>query len=70
MLGLCFVLQYIVSCLVLLSSCLERESQLLYFCCVLMSSHCYRPLTLRHGAMDWSVVCDCGISSSYLLTFQ
>ena len=56
-LGLCFVLQYIVSFLVLLSSCLGRESWLLYFCCVLMSSHCFYPLTLPDCALDWSVVC-------------
>ena len=58
-LGLCFVLQYIVSFLVLLSSCLGRESWLLYFCCVLMSSHCFYPLTLPDCALDWSVVCYC-----------
>ena len=28
-----------------------------------MSCRCYRSLTLPRGAMGWSVVCDCGISS-------
>ena len=35
MLGLCFVLEYFVSFLVLQLSRWERESWLLYFCCVL-----------------------------------
>ena len=35
MLGPCFVLQSLVSFLVLQSSSLERESRLLYFCCFL-----------------------------------
>ena len=35
MLGLCFVLQYLVSFLVLQSSSWEKESRLLYFCCFL-----------------------------------
>ena len=25
---------------------------------------------LLHGAIGWSVICDCGISWSYLLTFR
>ena len=29
------------------------------------SYNCY--ISLPHGAMGWSVVCDCGISWSYLL---
>ena len=26
-------------------------------------------MALPHGAVDWSAVCDCGISCSYSLTF-
>ena len=35
MLGPCFVIQYVVSFLVLQLSRLGRESWLLYFCCIL-----------------------------------
>ena len=34
-----------------------------------MSCRYYRSLTLPRGAMGWSVVCECGISLSYSLTF-
>ena len=34
-----------------------------------MSCRCYLSLTLPHGVMDWSLVCDCGISWSNPLTF-
>ena len=35
----------------------------------LMSCDCLCSLTLPHGAVGWSAVCECGISLSYLLHF-
>ena len=63
-LGPCFVLQYFVPFLVLLSSRGGRESWLLYFCCVLNVMVLLFSLNLPYDAMDWSVLCDCGISWS------
>ena len=34
-----------------------------------MSCRRNRSFPLPHGAVGWSVVCDCGISLSYSLTF-
>ena len=34
-----------------------------------MSCRCYRSVSLLHGAVGWSAVCDCGVSWSYSLTF-
>ena len=69
MLGLCFVLQYVVSFLVLQPSHWGRESWLLYFCCVLKDM----PLLSFFGSswrcQGWSVVCDCVISWPYSLIF-
>ena len=62
MLGPCFNLQYFMCILILHLSRWGRESWLIYFCCVLVSCRCYRSLTLPHGVMGWSVICDCGIS--------
>ena len=47
----------------------KRELVSLLFVVFWMSCRCYRFLTLSQGAMDWSVVCDCGISWSNSLTF-
>ena len=33
-----------------------------------MYRDCLCSVTLAHGALGWSAVCDCGISCSYLLT--
>ena len=42
-----------------------------YFAIIVLHRYCYYKcyIALSHGAMDWSAVCDCGISSSYSLTF-
>ena len=58
-LGLCLVLQYLVSFLVLE----ERAG-----CLLLLCSECHITVNPR-GAMGWSVVCDCGSSWSNSLTF-
>ena len=44
---------------------LEFERMKLY----LMSYYCKCPVTVPHGAVGWSAVCDCGISCSYSLNF-
>ena len=36
---------------------------------LLMPFDCYCSVSLPHGALGWSAVCDCGISWSYSLTF-
>ena len=48
---------------------LGRECWLLYDCCVLNVMSLLSFLTLPHGAMDWSVVCNCGIPSHAHLLF-
>ena len=35
----------------------------------LVSCDCWCSVAIPHGAVDWSAVCECGISSSYSLTF-
>ena len=35
----------------------------------LMACDCKYSVSLPHGEVDWSAVCDCGIFWSYLLTF-
>ena len=60
-----FVMQYLVSFLVVHSSRRGRES-LLRPCVIWLLVLC---VSSSHGAMGWSAVCDCCMSSSYLLTF-
>ena len=62
-----FFVQCFVSFLVLQSSCLDRESWLLYFDC--FSGVLYLFCFLPHGTAGGSAVCDCCISRSYSLTF-
>ena len=62
MFGLCFVVYYLVSFLVLQSSRWGRESWLLYLNCLLMSFDYKSFVSLPRGTVGWSAVCDCGIS--------
>ena len=64
MLGPCFIMQYLVSFLVLQS---ERDGcfTLIVF---LMYCDCYCSVGLLHCVVGWSAVCDCVISLSYSLT--
>ena len=67
MLCLCYVLQYVGSFL----AGEERAGCFIFVvlwmsCCVM---NVMLSLTHPRGAMGWSVVCDCGISWSYSLTF-
>ena len=40
------------------------------FIVVQMSCYCECSVTLPHGAVGWSAVCDCGVYWSYSLTFS
>ena len=57
--GFCFIVHYFESFLFLQSSHLGRKSWLLYFNCLLMSFVCQCSMSLPHGAVSWSVICDC-----------
>ena len=59
---LCFVMHYFVAILVLQSSGRGRGSWLLCFYFLQMSCNYKYHVSLFHGAMGWSAVCDCGIS--------
>ena len=60
---------YLVSSLAILS--LEnKDSQLFYFNCLLMSFDNWWPVSLPRGAMGWFTVCNCGVSESYYLLFH
>ena len=63
--GLVFRLQSFVSFLCLQSSRLGRELEFY----VLNAMSLYHSLALSRGATDWPVLCDCGISWLYSLTF-
>ena len=68
----CFVTQYIVLCVLSSLAIIplrKREPVALlklYSCCV---AHSKCSVFLPHGAVGWSVVCDCSISWLYLLNF-
>ena len=65
--GACFVMQYFVSFLVLLTG--EENADYFIFIVLLMSHGCYCYLPLPHSAVGWSIVYDCIISWSYSLSF-
>ena len=70
MVGPCFALQYFVSFQVLQLSLFGRERAgcFLMLCFWVWGPFC-QFLTLPHGAIGWSVVCECGISWLYSITF-
>ena len=67
--ALCLVLTSCFSVIskfvVLQSSHWARGDWLLYFTCLLQSCDCWCFVSLPHGAVSWSAVCDCGITWSY-----
>ena len=75
----CFVVHCYVSFLVLcIAMCPylfcnhldgEKRAGCLTYFVFLVSRDCYSSVALPHGAVGWSVVCDCGISRSYSLAF-
>ena len=50
---------------------LEEEEIAACFVFIVLRMSCYYKcsIALPHGTVGWSVVCDCGISLSYSLTF-
>ena len=58
-----------MSFLVVQSSGRERESWFLIFNCLLAVDASVMCILL-HGALNWSAVCDCGVSWSNSLTFK
>ena len=58
----CFVMQYFVY--ILVSNHLEEERKAGCFAIIVLQMYCYYnySVTLPHGALGWSAVCDCGIS--------
>ena len=58
---LCFVKHYFVSILVLH---LEEEEKAVCFVIITLQMYCYYKysVTVPHGAVGWSAVCDCGNS--------
>ena len=68
MLGPCFC--YAVHCspstFAIIS--LEKRELIALLCCILDGMWLLLPFP--HGAVGWSVVCDCGISRSYSLTLS
>ena len=61
MVGPCFAVHYLVSYIAIISL-RKKDSWLLYFNCLLMSFDIQCSVSLPHGAVGWSTVCDCGIS--------
>ena len=41
---------------------------ILFYGCI-VQLNCKHSIIILHGTVAWSAVCDCGISSSYSLTF-
>ena len=48
---------------------IDERARCFAFIVLLMSCYCKYSVTLPHGAVGWSVVCDYGISRSYSHTF-
>ena len=55
-----FVLVCITYVLSSFATILTRKRELVVL--LLLSCYCKCPVALPHGAVDWSAVCDCGIS--------
>ena len=48
----------------------KEEIASCFFIVFWMSCYCKCPVGLPRGAVSWSAVCGCGISSSYSLAFE
>ena len=62
MLGPCFAIHYFVPFLVLQTSRWQKVASCFTFTVFLMSCGCNCSLSLPHGAMIWSALCDCRIT--------
>ena len=68
------MLVFVLLCIVLsflFCNHLEEEERASYFAFIVlqMSCYCICFVTLTHGAVGWSAVCDCGIFLSNSLAF-
>ena len=61
MVGPCFAVHYLVSNFAIISL-RKKDSRLLYSNCLLMSFDSQCSVSLPHGAVGRSPVCDCGVS--------
>ena len=61
MVGPCFAVHYLVSNFAIISL-RTKDSWLLYFICLLMVFGSQCSVSLPHGAVGWSTVCDCAVS--------
>ena len=61
MVGPGFVVHYLVSSFAIILMG-KKDRWLLYFNCFLMSFDSKCTVSLPHGAVGWSTVCDCGLS--------
>ena len=57
----CFAIQYLVSILVFTHSAREERADCFYLNVFLLSCDCKCSVSLPHGVVGWSAVCDCGI---------
>ena len=57
----CFAVHYLVSSFAI-HSLAKKDSWLLYFNCLLRSFDSQCSVSLPHGAVGWSTVCDCDVS--------
>ena len=61
MFGPCFAMQYLVSILALQSFRREERAGCFILIVYLLSCDCKCSVSLSHGVVGWSAVCDCGI---------
>ena len=61
MVGPCFAVHYLVSNFAIISL-RKKDSWLLYFNCLLMSFDSQCSVSLPHGPVGWSTVCECSVS--------
>ena len=61
MIGHCFVVHYLVSSFAI-HSLGKKDSWFLYFNCLLRSFDSKCSVSLPHGDVGWSTVCDCDVS--------
>ena len=69
MFGLCFVMHYLVSFLILQSFDEEGRPSCFALIVFLMSIDCNCSVAIPHGATGWSAVCECGIFQIILTYF-
>ena len=61
MVGPCFVVHYLVSSFAIISLG-KKDICLLCFYCLLMSFDSQWSVSIPHGALGWSTLCECGVT--------